>query len=112
VRIKESREAGEKMKKTTSILSGLFLSSTLLSGGGATLNADDLVVKTPLEVFGYCHMKFPPMFEEILSWTQPVFDGSAGNIIDFHDPCDHETGGEERRTQRDHGFHRTYAGSD
>jgi hypothetical protein len=100
------------MKKTTSLLSGLFVASTLL-WGAATVKADDLVVKTPLEISGYCHMKFPPMRRETLSWTQPVLDESAGNVIDFYGSCDHDpTGAEERKTQRRHGFHGIYGDSD
>ena len=92
------------MKKTTSLLSGLFLASTLL-WGGATVKADDIVVKTPLEISGYCHMKFPPMREDTLSWAQPVLDENAGNIIDFYGPCDHDpTGVAERKRQRRHRF--------
>jgi hypothetical protein len=100
------------MKKTTSVLSGLLLSSALFCGA-ATLNADDLVVKAPLEISGYCHMKFPPMRENTLSWAQPVLDENAGNIIDFYGPCDHDpTGVHERRTQRRHSFHGIYGDSD
>jgi hypothetical protein len=100
------------MQKTTSLLSGLILSSTLF-WGGASGRADDAIVKTPLDVSGYCHMKFPPMQRETLSWTQPVLDESAGNIIDFYGPCDHDpTGAAERKTQRRHGFHGIYGDSD
>lgn len=88
------------MKKTTALLSGLFLSSTLF-WGVAPVEADELVVKTPLDLSGYCHMKFPPMRQDTLSWAQPVLDESAGNIIDFYGPCDHDpTGAEERKRQR------------
>lgn len=101
------------MKKTTSLLSGLFLASTLLWGGTTVKADDDMVVKTPLEISGYCHMKFPPMRRETLSWTQPVLDESAGNVIDFYGSCDHDpTGAEERKTQRRHGFHGIYGDSD
>ena len=92
------------MKKTTSLLSVLFLSSTLF-WGAASVKADELVVKTPLDLSGYCHMKFPPMRQETLSWAQPVLDESAGNIIDFYGPCDHDpTGAAERTRQRRHRF--------
>jgi hypothetical protein len=88
------------MKKSMSILSNLFLSSTLF-WGVATVSAEELVVKKPLDFSGYCHMKFPPMREDTLSWSQPVLDENAGNIIDFYGPCDYDpTGLVERKRQR------------
>jgi hypothetical protein len=100
------------MKKTTAFLSGLFLSSTLL-WDGTTAKADDLVVRTPLEISGYCHMQFAPMRQDTLSWIQPVLDESAGNVIDFYGPCDHDpTGVEERKIQRRQGFRGTYGDND
>jgi hypothetical protein len=92
------------MKKSMTILSSVFLSSTLL-WGMATADADELVVRSPLELSGYCHMKFPPMRQETLSWAQPVLDESSGSIIDFYGPCDHDpTGASERNRQRSGGF--------
>ena len=88
------------MKKTISLLSNLFLSSTLF-WGVPTLGADELVVKETADLSAYCHMKFPPMRADTLSWAQPVLDESAGNIIDFYGPCDYDpTGAEEIRIQR------------
>jgi hypothetical protein len=88
------------MKKTISLLSNLFLSSTLF-WGVSTLSADELVVKETADMSAYCHMKFPPMRPDTLSWAQPVLDESAGNIIDFYGPCDHDpTGADEVRIQR------------
>ena len=93
------------MKKSVSILSNIVLSSTLFWGVAAA-GADELVVKTPLEISGYCHMKFPPMREDSLSWGQPVLDESSGNIIDFYGPCDHDpTGSAERSRQRSRGLY-------
>jgi hypothetical protein len=100
------------MKKSNSILSKLFLSSTLF-WGVATVSADELVVKTPLDLSGYCHMKFPPLRQETLSWAKPEFDQNAGNIIDFYGSCDYDpTGVEETKSHRRHGWHGTYGGSD
>jgi hypothetical protein len=100
------------MKKSISILSNLVLSSTLF-WGVATVTANELVVKTPLDFSGYCHMKFPPMREDTLSWAQPVLDETAGNIIDFYGPCDHDpTGAAERKLQRRQGLHGIHGDSD
>jgi hypothetical protein len=89
-----------KMKKTISLLSNMFLASTLF-WGVPTSGADELVVKEAADLSGYCHMKFPPMREDTLSWAQPVLDETAGNVIDFYGSCDHDpTGAEEVRIQR------------
>ena len=88
------------MKKTISLLSNLFLASTLF-WGAPTVEADELVIKEAANLTFYCHMKFPPMREDTLSWAQPVLDETAGNIIDFYGPCDHDpTGADEVRIQR------------
>ena len=87
------------MKKTISLLSNMFLASTLF-WGVPTLGADELVVKEPADLSGYCHMKFPPMRADTLSRTQPVLDETAGNVIDFYGSCDHDpTGAEEVKIQ-------------
>lgn len=90
------------MKKSTTILANLALSSTLF-WGVPTLEANELVIKHAADASAYCHMKFPPMREDTLSWAQPVLDENAGDIIDFYGPCDHDpTGAEERKRQRRH----------
>jgi hypothetical protein len=92
------------MKKTMSIVSNLLLSSTLF-WGLPTVEADELVFKEAANASAYCHMKFPPMREDTLSWEQPVLDENAGNIIDFYGPCDYDpTGAAERTRQRRHRF--------
>jgi hypothetical protein len=81
-----------------------LLSSTLF-WSLQTAAADELVLKQSADASAYCHMKFPPMREDTLSWQQPVLDGSVGNIIDFYGPCDHDpTGAAERMRQRGHRF--------
>jgi hypothetical protein len=88
------------MKKSMSIVSNLLLSSTLF-WGVSTVAADEIVFKKSADASAYCHMKFPPMREDTLSWAQPVLDENAGNIIDFYGPCDHDpTGAAERARQR------------
>ena len=38
-----------------------------------------------------CHLKFPAIREETLSWARPVLkDPRDGDIIDFYGPCDHD----------------------
>ena len=88
------------MKKTISLLSNMFLASNLF-WGVPTLGADESVIKEAADLSTYCHMKFPPIREDTLFWAQPVLDVTAGNVIDFYGPCDHDpTGAEEVRIQR------------
>ena len=88
------------MKKTISLLSNLLMASTLFLGV-STASADSAVVKTPLDLTGYCHMQFPAIREDTLSWTQPVLEEGSGHVIDFYGSCDHNPVGEaEIRAQR------------
>jgi hypothetical protein len=88
------------MKKTTSLLSSLFLSA-LLSWGVSPVEADELVIKEDATVSAYCQMPFPEMRADTLSWDRPVLDAAAGNIVDFYGPCDHDpTGPDAVKTQR------------
>jgi hypothetical protein len=80
------------MKKTISLVYNLFLSSTLF-WGVATLNADEVVVKTALELPGYCHMQFPEKRSDKLAWDRPVFDDPSGNVIALFASCDHDPTG-------------------
>ncbi len=47
----------------------------------------------------YCHLKFPAIQEETLSWNRPILedvkDGRSGDIIDFYGPCDYNPTGKE-----------------
>src|SRR5918999_201209 len=87
------------MKKTTSLISNLFLSSTLFYGV-ATVSADELIVKTPLDLPGYCHMQFPEMRPDTLSWDRPVLDEGSGKIVDFYASSAHDpTGGDAVKAQ-------------
>jgi hypothetical protein len=87
------------MRKTASLVSNLFLSSTLF-WGAATVKADESIVKTPLDLPGYCHMQFPIMRPDTLRWDRPLLDESSGNVIDFYGLCDHDpTGADEIRAQ-------------
>jgi hypothetical protein len=88
------------MKKSMTILPNLALAATLF-WSVPTAQADELVIKNAVDPSAYCHMKFPPMREDTLSWAQPVLDENTGNIIDFYGPCDHDpTGAAERTRQR------------
>lgn len=57
-----------------------------------------LTVQT-IQDSSYCHMKFPAIREDTLSWDRPVLkDGSdsEGDLIDFYGPCDYDPLGKEQ----------------
>jgi hypothetical protein len=106
----------KKMKRSISLVSNLLLSSTLFWGVplayGEELNSGQ-VVRVPANEASYCHMKFPPMREDSLSWKQPVFDESSAAIIDFYGSCDYDPlGSEEIRVQRRLKLHGVYGDSE
>ena len=52
----------------------------------------------------YCHLEFPAIREDTLSWDRPVLKHpSTGDIIAFYGPCDFNPIGKEavERQQRD-----------
>jgi hypothetical protein len=88
------------MKKTTSLLTKLLMSSTLFLGVPIA-GGQEVVRQTLGDDSSYCHMQFPLMREETLSWDRPLLNENAANSIDFYGLCDHDpTGREEVRVQR------------
>jgi hypothetical protein len=94
------RKEVSQMKKSLSLLCNLLLSSTLF-WGVPSVKAEEMVSSVPTDITDYCHLKFPAMREDSLSWERPVLDSASGNIIDFYGPCDYDpTGLDEVRAQR------------
>ena len=88
------------MKKSISLLANLLMSSTLL-WGVPTARGEEVILKAVADTAGYCHLKFPPIREDSLSWDRPVLNEAAGNIVDFYGSCDHDVVGiDEIRAQR------------
>jgi hypothetical protein len=88
------------MKKSVSLLCNLLLSSTLF-WGVPSAEAEELISVVPTDVTAYCHLKFPTIREDTLSWEQPILDPHAGNMVDFYGPCDYNpVGTDEIRAQR------------
>jgi len=97
-------------------LANLLLASTLFRrvpmAYGEELGSGQ-VLKVPATDADYCHMKFPPMREDSLSWTQPVLDDSSAAIIDFYGSCDHDPlGKDEIRVQRSLKYRGVYGDSE
>jgi hypothetical protein len=108
----ENRKEVRRMKKSIPLLSNLLLSSTLF-WGVPVLGAEETIVKVPADTTSYCHQQFPPMLEESLNWERPVFDTTAGNIIDFYGSCDYDpVGRAEIRAQKQLLFRGLYGDGD
>ena len=88
------------MKKSVSLLCNLLLSSALICVV-PSVEAEEMISSVPTDITEYCHLKFPAMREDSLSWERPVLDSVSGNIIDFYRPCDYDLlGVDEIRAQR------------
>ena len=97
--------------KKSSVLANLLLASTLF-WGVPTLDADEMNLSVPAEAAEYCHLKFPAIREDTLSWERPLLDGPS-NTIDFYGPCDHDPlGPDEIRAQRRAHFRSDYGHGD
>ena len=88
------------MKKSVSLLCNLLLSSTLF-WGVPSAEAEEIISSVPADTTNYCHLMFPAMREDSLSWERPVLDSTTGSIVDFYGPCDYDPlGVDEVRVQR------------
>jgi hypothetical protein len=89
------------MKIATSFLAALLLAGSV----GATSTfaaAEGVISNATLTPGSYCHLTFPAIREETLSWDRPVLkDPSEGAIIDFYGSCNHDPlGKDEIASQR------------
>ena len=100
------------MKIATSFLAALLLVGSF--GVGSALAAAAGVISNEVIIPGvYCHLRFPAIREQTLSWDRPVLkDPSSGDIIDFYGSCDTDPLGEDQvhqqRLQRRHYWRRDY----
>jgi hypothetical protein len=83
------------MKIVTSFLAALLLVSSL-GAGSAFAAAPGVISNAVLTPGSYCHLTFPAIREETLSWDRPVLkDPSEGDIIDYYGSCDHDPLGQD-----------------
>lgn len=83
------------MKIARSFLGALLLVGSL-GGSGALAAAPGVISNATLTAGSYCHLRFPAIRENTLSWDRPVLkDASEGDLIDFYGSCDHNPLGEE-----------------
>lgn len=89
------------MKTATSFLAALLLVGGL-EGKSTFAAAEGVISNATLTPGGYCHLTFPAIREETLSWDRPVLkDPGEGDIVDFYGPCDHDPlGKDEIESQR------------
>jgi len=79
------------MTRLRRIRSCLVLTATMALFSSVLWAAEGIIYRNPDPTGTYCHLKFPAIKEETLSWDRPVLkDPSEGDIIDFYGPCDHD----------------------
>jgi hypothetical protein len=101
------------MKIATSFLAALLFVSSL-GASSAFAAAEGVISNAVLTPGSYCHLTFPAIREETLSWDRPVLkDPSEGDIIDYYGSCDHDPLGQDeiarQRQQASDRFEREYA---
>jgi len=80
--------------KITKILPGLLLLAGTLGADAASAGEAGVLAKAQAVPGNYCHMKFPAIREETLSWDRPVLKND-GDIIDFYGPCNYDPLGKD-----------------
>jgi hypothetical protein len=88
------------MQKRVSLLGNLVLSSTLF-WAVPSVGAEELLFSVPPDATEYCNLKFPAILASGLSWERPVFDPSAGSMIDFG-PCGYDPLGADEISVHSH----------
>ena len=104
-RYDEKLKGGETMNSKKVTLAALFAITVL---GLIPLGAEaqeGILLKVRAGDTNYCHLKFPAIRQDTLSWDRPVLQGRTGAIVDFYGPCDHDPTGkaevaEQKRAQR------------
>jgi hypothetical protein len=80
----------------------LFVGALLLVGSLGTGTAFGALRVSSITEGSYCHLTFPAIREETLSWDRPVLkDPSSGDIIDFSDRAIRTHLGKTKSTSRD-----------
>jgi hypothetical protein len=94
------KKGGEYTVKITTWFLALLLFSSVVAS--TALSADGILLKEEMPG-GYCHLQFPAIREETLSWDRPVLkDADSGDRIDYYGSCDHDPlGKDEIESQKD-----------
>jgi len=84
------------MRRTSSLLSVLLLIELIAVSAVPLWAQEGILFKQTAGETNYCHMKFPAIREDTLSWDRPVLkDKSTGDIIDYYGSCNHDPLGKE-----------------
>jgi hypothetical protein len=89
------------MKTAISFLAALLLAGSI-GDNRAYAVAEGVISNAPFSPGSYCHLTFPAIRENTLSWDRPVLKAPGeGDIIDFYGPCDHDPlGNDEIKSQK------------
>ena len=84
------------MKTARLFLPALGLVSAFGLSMTPTWAKDGVLSKVQASQTNYCHLHFPAMREETLSWSSPVLkDAGTGDIIHMYGSCDYDPHGKE-----------------
>lgn len=92
----------KKTKRTSALLWAAAISAGALALGAGPASAQDgILLKVRAGETNYCHLKFPAIRPDTLSWDRPVLQSpSTGDIVDFYGPCDYDPIGEDAVAQQ------------
>ena len=84
------------MKKIKGVVSIVLLVGNFGLSDAPSWAAQGIIYKAEAASGNYCHLRFPAIRRDTLSWDRPVLrDPSDGDIIDFYGPCDYDPLGKE-----------------
>src|ERR1700704_3285406 len=93
-----------------SALLGILVWHTPLAMGQESQGQfEGMVYRVASEDGSYCHLKFPPMSDESLSWARPEFKNAAA-AIDFYGPCNYDPLGKDEVIAQRRIMHQAIAG--
>jgi hypothetical protein len=79
------------MRHLAWLRSSLIIAATIGFLSPVSWAAEGVIFRNPDASGQFCHLRFPAIREETLSWDRPVLkDPDEGDIIDFYGPCDHD----------------------
>jgi hypothetical protein len=74
---------------------GIVFGAALFAGSEA-FGAEGILYEAQLSGTNYCHLRFPAIREETLTWSRPVLrSADSGDVIDFYGPCDYDPVGKD-----------------
>ena len=91
-----------KKKMSVTMLWAVAISAAVLAiPAGPASGQDGILLKVRAGNTNYCHLKFPAIREDTLSWDRPVLQNpSTGEIVDFYGPCDYDPTGKDAVAQQ------------